>query len=538
MRSWQRLLVAGFAITLASLSLASADDPDADGDGLPDFQEIHKYRTDPRRKETAGPGRPDGDWDHRRESTYSVRAVIRVMPPYNLKALTDDYQDVRVLAETPEFVELEAVVYPLNTNAEGITAAADWKAACAGMTESLAPGTTTNWDESLRGDLLRELARDGIEPERLTDKEVAERVSRWLFEHSRHKNMFCTFYVGFDGGRPFVLPGLEKAFERDKGDPKWTTSEQFAHELFGREMFARKTYGTCTSTAVYQATVLRALGIPTRMILCIPLADGSDPVQIDMIDRGLTHHRVRCDAALGVISGGASFSSHTFCEVFVGGRWRRLNFTRLGQNILERNSLGLMVKVHTFHDLSEADFAATWGVRYAKGLRQEPFVHSNPYRLMAVSDRFGESAKIPNPPAEHELSQATVSRAYWPDSPAAPAAVRNSRGGAEAGGARFFVHCDEWLENAGDYLQYKLFMRRSDRNFVLRSEGRPDVSCQVSMNFHTHHASDLCELEVAIPASQYAKMASDVDYALHAVNGNAVYRWIIRDGVSLRRSAP
>src|SRR5262249_26489263 len=75
-------------------------DPDSDGDGLSDFHEVHKYRTDPNKKDTAGKGAPDGGWQQRREFTYSVRALVRVLPPYNLKALNDDYQDVRVLAET------------------------------------------------------------------------------------------------------------------------------------------------------------------------------------------------------------------------------------------------------------------------------------------------------------------------------------------------------------------------------------------------------------------------------------------------------
>src|SRR5262249_2597529 len=272
---------------------SGAADPDTDGDGLSDFQETHKYRTDPKNKDTAGKGVSDGDWQQRREFTYSVRAVIRVMPPYNLQALNDDYQDVRVRKETREFVELEVVVYPLNSNAGAIKANPKWKNDYAGMKEYLAPGITTNWDEEMRKDLLRELAKDGIDPDKLTDREVVERVSRWLFERSRSRSMFCTFYVGFRDGKPEVLPGLEKAFQNDKGDPKWTVQEQLEHELFGKEMFARKTYGTCTSTAVYQTTVLRALGIPTRMILCIPLADGSDPAQIEMIEKGLTNHRVR-----------------------------------------------------------------------------------------------------------------------------------------------------------------------------------------------------------------------------------------------------
>ena len=94
-----------------------AADPDSDGDGLSDFQEVHKYRTDPHKKSTAGKGISDGDWDERRQFTYSIRSVIRVMPPYNLAALNDDYQDVRVLKETKEYVELEVIAYPLNTNA-------------------------------------------------------------------------------------------------------------------------------------------------------------------------------------------------------------------------------------------------------------------------------------------------------------------------------------------------------------------------------------------------------------------------------------
>jgi hypothetical protein len=259
---------------------SEAADPDTDGDGLADFHEIHKYRTDPKKKDTAGKGVSDGDWQQRREFTYSVRAIIRVMPPYNLKALNDDYQDVRVRAEAKEYAELEVVAYPLNSNADAIKANPNWKKDYAGMKDYLAPGTTTNWDSQMRKDLLRELAKDGIDPDALTDKEVVEQVSRWLFKRSQYRSMFCTFYVGFREGKPFVLPGSQKAFDRDKGDPKWTVKEQLEHELFGKEMFARRTYGTCTSTAVYQTTVLRALGIPTRIILCIPLADGSDMAQI------------------------------------------------------------------------------------------------------------------------------------------------------------------------------------------------------------------------------------------------------------------
>jgi hypothetical protein len=514
---------------------ASAADPDSDGDGLSDFQEIHKYRTDPNKKDTAGKGVPDGDWQQRREFTYSVRAVIRVMPPYNLQTLNDDYQDVRVLKETKDFVELEVVVYPFNSNAETIKGNPNWKKDYAGMKKYLEPGVTTNWDDEMRTNLLRELAKDGIDADKLTDKEVVEQVSSWLFRRSQYRYMFCTFFVGFRDGKPVVLPGTEERFEREKGDPKWTVQEQFEHELFGKQMFANKSYGTCTSTAVYQTTVLRALGIPTRMILCIPPADGSDPAQVEMLDKGLTNYRVRCDACLGSLSGGTGFASHTFCEVFVGGRWRRLNYKTLGQNVLERNYLGLMIKVHTFRDLSEAKLAETWGTRYAKGQRDELFPHSNPYRLLEVSDHFGQYATLANPPADNEHRQITIDKVYWPDDEKAPKEVREMPGGAEPGGGRFFVHCEKWLDNAGDYLQYKLFMRRTDRNFVLRAKDHPDIACQISMNFIAGSSRKLRELEVVIPAAEYAKMAKGVAYTLHPTNRKRGYEWKVKEGVRLVR---
>jgi hypothetical protein len=284
---------------------------------------------------------------------------------------------------------------------------------------------------------------------------------------------------------------LEQAFEREKGDPQWTVQQEFEHELLGREMFANRSVGTCTSAAVLQSTVLRAMGIPTRMILCIPLADGSDWPQVEMIDKGLTNHRVRNIACLGALSGGSGFASHTFCEVFIGGRWRRLNYTKLGQNVLEPNYLGLMIHVHTFRDLSDANLAATWGTRYAKGQRDKRFPFSNPYRLLEVSDHFGKHAKVPNPPAENEHKQITISKLYWPDSNNVAPEVRQMSSAAEPGGSRFFIHGEEWFENAGDYLQYKLFMRRADRGLLLRAEGKPDIACHLSMSFYTHQSRNL-----------------------------------------------
>ena len=71
---WAFLLV--FTPTLGSAfsrpAAAQSRGRNADGDGLSDFQEMHKYCTDPGKTDTAGTGTSDGDWAQRREFSYSV----------------------------------------------------------------------------------------------------------------------------------------------------------------------------------------------------------------------------------------------------------------------------------------------------------------------------------------------------------------------------------------------------------------------------------------------------------------------------------
>jgi len=523
-----------FAIIVTGSPTARSGDPDQDDDTLPDFQEVHKYGTDPAKKDTAGKGTSDGDWQQRREFSYNIRVVVRVMPPYNLKELNDDYQDVRVLDEKREYAELEVVVYPLNTNADAIQGNPNWKADSAGMKEYLDPGVTTNWDDAMRKDLLRELAKDGIDPDKLTDKEVVEQVSRWLFKRSKFRNMFCTFYVAFPDGKPEVVPGLETMFEKDKGDKSWSVERQFEHELFGRQMFANKTHGTCTSTAVLQTTVLRAVGIPTRMILCIPLADGNDKAQLQMVEKGLSHHRLRRDVGFGVAASGG-FTSHTFLEVFVGGRWRRLNYNTVGQNVVDLGYLGLMVHIHTFRDLSEANLAATWGTRYAKGQRDEVFKYSNPYRLMEVSDHFGKYAKVANK-RPGELKTVTISKAYWAGSKDAHAGLPESYQKPYSNDSgRLFLHTDEWLADGDSYLQYKVFLSKADPQFVLKAKGQPDVKIHLAGPYCTDPSSKLCEFEIVIPKDDFAKLVKGVAYTLHAQNGHKGYAWRVAEGLTVTR---
>jgi hypothetical protein len=402
------------------------------------------------------------------------------------------------------------------------------------MTEFLSPGVTTNWDISMRQQLLSELRSAGIDLGKLTDKEVVEKVSRWIYSRAKHQNMFCTYYVHFPDGKPSIFPGLERAFEREKGSPAWSVQDQFASELLGKEMFNRKIYGTCTSAAVAQATVLRAAGIPTRLIIAIPAVDASDDDQLALVSKGLSHHQVRSTTLTGLTGVGKSFAAHTFLEVFVGNRWRRLNYSALGQNVLDPTYLGLMVHINTFNDLSEAGLAATWGARYALGKRDAEFKHNNPYKTIALDDHFGRYAKLPNPPvASNEHKQITIDRVYWADSKDAPAMVRTMADRAQKNGSgRFFVHGAEWFDGVS-YLQYKLFMQRADKNFVLSATGRPEIHCTLSMGYVTDPSANVRDLELTISPDDFARMARGVPYTLHPKNAVADYQWRVKEGLKL-----
>ena len=519
------------SVVLAA-GLSRAFCQDTDGDGLSDFQEVHKYFTDSHKKCTNG--KPDGDWDQRREFTYSIRTVLRVMKPYDLAAMNDDYQDARLLRETAEYGEIEVIHYPLNTNAEAIGANEHWRTDDAKMQEWLKPGITADWTPALREKLLKELRVAGIEPDRLNDRELAERVAKWMYRSTKSPKMFTTYYMDFSSGRPAVLAGCERAFERDKGDKNWTFDEQIQHELLGSGMFVNKTRGSCTSTAIYWTTILRALGLPTRLILCIPAVNATDPAQLQMVEKNITHHQVRA-TMLQNMRNQHGFTAHTFNEVFIGGRWVRLNYSKLGQNILDAHCFGLHTHILTFRDLSEAHLAETWGKRYALGRRSQEFPGSNPYTVLEISDHFGAHAKIPNPEVaisgDHHVL--TIDRAYWHRSAECPEWLKSkSMERDEKKGVIALLHPAERFPDQ-NYTQYRRFLNKCDGAFTLRAPGQPDIPARLSGTcFSTR---DDCAIAMAVAQGDYDQMKAGVPYRLEPANSKEDAKWAVKESVRLAK---
>jgi transglutaminase-like putative cysteine protease len=466
----------------------------------------------------------------RREDTYTITSVMQFVKPFNIADMTDDYQDARLIAQDEHTLTAEITYYPLNKVRESIGENPNWKRDYAGMTQYLAPTPTENWDEKMRADLVASLAADGIEPDKLTDRQAVTEVSRWLKRRSRFVDAFAIWYVYYPNGKPEVHPLLRAAFDKEKkAAGKSTDQEMFDQEVLGRSMFYGRVHGSCTSYAVYLATVMRALGIPTRIVFCVPPADANDPTQKQMLIDGIHHNQIRLTVRNGLPLHG--FSNHLFNECYIGNRWVRVNYDVVGQNTLDDKYFGLLTHIFTTDSLSHVPMAETWGKRYAmyRSLGPEEKLSSeNPYRLLKVSDHFGANAKIANPdvPIE-ELQTVTIKEAYWKD--VLPKYVGMK--GADPTKADFYIGIQEYIPGFSG--QMRQFEARAGHNFVMSSPGHPEVKVRLS-GMKLSNGAQYQMWGMRIEDASRKDVVTGAEYTIQPQNTSDVYRWTVRPGVVIK----
>jgi len=469
-----------------------------------------------------------------KESTYTITSVLQLARPFNLADMNDDYQDARVVSQDQDSITVEIVYYPLTTIQGAIGENPDWKRDYAGMTEYLRPTPDENWDQKMRADLLAELRKDGIDADRLTDKQLVAQVSHWALERSHHGGNFIIWSVEYPRGVPEVFPPLRSYFNSQKPERSWTDQAMFEQEALGRSMFYKRVHGDCTSSAVYLATILRALGIPTRIVVCVPPADFNDRRQVELLFSAIHHHQVLATIKAGLPHVSGSFANHLFNEVFIGNRWVRLNYDTLGQKILDEHYLGLMTHILTTPSLSEVPLAETWGVRYAKYPDVAPRLSSiNPYRLLRISDHFGIHARIPNPAADlPDLRTAHVVEALWQD-----ALPHWARGDAVHTRSDFYLGIGEYIKS---YWQESDFLEHAGKRVILAAPGRPDIGA----TFTNHRVSWGAENQehhqlfgFHIDPKDHERMVRGAAYQIRPVNTNDMYAWKIQDSVALKIGA-
>ena len=472
-----------------------------------------------------------------KEDTYTITSVLRVLPPADPAAMSDDFQDVRVLARDKDSATVEVTYYPLYQQPVGEDP--DWRKDDAGMTAFLHPTPAENWDAAMRRDLVAQLRQDGIDPNTLTDKALVEQVSRWAMHRAHTTNAFAVWDVYYPNGKPAVFPALRAAFDAEKPAPTWTDQQMFDQEALGKSMFYGKVHGSCTSSSIYLTTIFRALGIPTRTVLCIPPFDPNDDAQATKFYAAIHHNAVRetVRAALAgadLNSDGThtnKFDNHLFNEVYVGHHWVRLNYDRLGQPILDRDYYGLLTHIATSADLSKTPLAQTWGLRYAGDAPDQPKLSSvNPYMLLSVRDHFGSNARLDNPAIPvAELRTATITGLFPKGSPALPQFASDNFAGVM--GDDFLLSFREWAP--GSYVQMRVFRTRVGHNFLLTAPGQPDVRVRLGDAQISAGDGSFQAFAAQIVPEDKAKLVPGVAYTLTPQNTSDTYRWAVTPGVTL-----
>lgn len=344
-----------------ALELQIGTDPrltDTDGDGLSDYDEYCKYRTTPTKADSDGDGIPDSDWNERREYTYTIRAVCEIRPPNQVGLMNDLYQDARRLDQAGRHQDstvVEMLIFPRATphvvpQPYPPLSFPEPVAVCTGRT--LAFNYSTQMQEEVRaivGDVKTDLA-------------AVERIVRWIEKETRVVNTLPEF--GY-----FHVKNDEIIWDRHLGSAQ--EEQGVLHsDFYGDSMFKARVHGTCSSIATLQVTMLRAAGLPARLIQTLPLINRYEADPEPLVDR-MRRRMYAQGYEWGPGGGGAN---HMYTEVWLGGQWVRVD---------REVGIGPMVGSKLFVKVFSA---ADWNNLYPARAPQDWDNENRDFRTLDVAD--------------------------------------------------------------------------------------------------------------------------------------------------------
>lgn len=355
-------------------------DVDTDGDGLSDYEEVHKYLTDPAKADSDGDGIPDGDANERREYTYTIEAVRSLRTWYQPEAMNDTFQDVEVISEKNGVLTYRVILYPYAYDVP--TGDPDWKAHASdpAFARLLAPSRTANWDEAMQAEILASLPA-GI----ATDLEL---VSYLVPACLARRTNPAAIVEGIDpiglrvdlrGTDAFIPPASKALFKArtSRTNPEECDLDFLYDILLAKTMFDKRLIGSCSLSTTYMLAVLRAAGIPARGIYTNALLDFRDPAQVALLVN-LSNKELR----EGMGKMGPNYYGHQYVEAYVGGRWIKVNNDRrIAPGIHDLGGMTVVCKADVFFDLADTPASDVWRSGFPKPL---------PYKLVSLSDRYGK----------------------------------------------------------------------------------------------------------------------------------------------------
>jgi len=444
---------------------------------------------------------------------YVIHNRMEILKPIKLSAMNNDSQDAVLVEDKGETAIVDITYHPL-VGDQVVQENPNWQSDDKAMPEYLKPGLTSNWDLQMQKDLIAALAMAGIDPNKLTDKQLVQQVSNWLLKNFNAEGPFIAYYVDFKNGQPYVRDEFRKEFEQEKSSFGLTTDQQaFDHGLFGKAMFYNRIHGSCTPSSILWTTVFRALGIPTRIVETTPPVDANDSSQLKNIVNAVGDNVVRSTLVTGVGVGAGGWANHTFVEVFVGKKWVRLNYNKLGQAILDPYYFGMLTIVNHFKDWSDSGLVDTWGLHAVSVMDGKSFPVNlgsvNPYRSLGLSDNLNQLAGFPNPPGRLNFPlTATVNQMWTQNDPTLPPLLQQM---SVPGYTLIFAEMSERDKN-GNYTWLKFLLKILSPEFIFTNGADQQ---KLSTQYVGTYSSDTNQgFILIIPSSDYQKLKLGASYSV------------------------
>jgi hypothetical protein len=345
---------------------------DSDQDGLTDYLEVTKYKTNPINPDSDGDGKSDGDWNERREYTYSIKAVVDLRPPFDVAAMNDFFQDARVIKRLPDQVtRVEVVLYP---EAKEIIIPFPHKAVDNSHTEAT---YTKNYSPAMRSK-VRDIISNSPTP-----IHAVHRILASISKEMKHIDIDRDLGYGSDCPLNFNIYRDKNGNIHESGYAKVSqySIEQIKQKvLFADSMFKLKTYGACGSKSILRGAMLRAAGLPEKTIITIPLLYWykSDGTIVKVRDE-----YIRQSNRIDIPDNKVLASDHFFNLVLIGNRWIRVD-SMINNHPFVNNKL--YIKILDAHDILDHNFTTYWKAstwrqkrpyKYLSIIEQEPR-HSRP----------------------------------------------------------------------------------------------------------------------------------------------------------------
>ena len=336
----------------------NTDSIDTDGDGLSDYEEYCKYMTDPTKPDTDEDGLPDGDWEERKEYTYSITAKVYLRKPFNINHMNDLWQDARLLEEASDRSLFEVVLYP-DVNEIFIS----------NTYEPVNDELTQPTFEKNYSDAMKSSVRNHIKNLK-NEYDASSSLLKLVYESEYEgvgESMGCSTDLPIQFSFRFLEDGSID-YDSVPDSTQYSKDEILDKVFFADAMYSNKTRGACSSSATLRGGIFRAAGIKEKSIFTVPLifSGFDDEVTFDVKDKYMHGY-------IDVYS----VADHVYNEIFIGNRWVRVDGDVIGAGMGIGDKLYL--KILEFDDSTEQGFYHYWNYDTYGELR--------PYQYVSVIEK-------------------------------------------------------------------------------------------------------------------------------------------------------